>query len=92
MEHAAFITEQNAKLGPANAGGVLQHGLKHARQLAGRARNDAEHFRRCRLLLKRLDQVLARLGKLACARIEFVFKHASMSLEFLYQCGLGFMR
>src|SRR5262245_54297754 len=58
MEHAAFITEQNAKLRPANAGGVLQHGLKHAPQLAGRARNDAQHLRGCRLLLQRLVELL----------------------------------
>jgi hypothetical protein len=44
MEHAALITEQNTKLGPADAGGILQHGLEHRFELAGRAGNDAQHL------------------------------------------------
>jgi len=44
MERAAFITEQNAKLGPANTGGVLQHRLEHRLKLAERTADDLEHL------------------------------------------------
>src|SRR5262249_5026856 len=83
MERATSISEHNAKLGPANSGGVLQHRLEHARQLAGRARDDAQYLRRRRLLLQRLAEI-------AGARIELGFQLASLSLEVFFQLGAGF--
>ena len=54
---------QIAELGLADARRVLQHGLEHRLQLAGRAADDLQHLRGRRLLLQRL-------GELARARLH----------------------
>ena len=64
MKQAAFIAEQNAKLGLANTGRVLQHGLEHGLQLAGGAADDAQHLRSGGLLLQRLVALALRTRKL----------------------------
>src|SRR5215468_5073378 len=42
---AVFIEDQVAELRPADAGRVLQHGLEHRVEFAGRAGNDLQHLR-----------------------------------------------
>ena len=64
VKQAAFTAEQNAKLGPANAGGVLQHGLKHGLQPTGGCTDDTQHLRSCGLLLQRLVALALRTRKL----------------------------
>ena len=58
---AVFVTKQNAKPRFADSYSILQHGLKHRLQFAGRTRNDLQHFRRGGLLLKRLIALTAEL-------------------------------
>src|SRR4029453_16113838 len=56
---SVFIVEiKRAKLGFADAGRILQHGLEYRLQGARRAGNDAQHLRRCRLLLQRFAEVV----------------------------------
>src|SRR5262249_54621361 len=50
--------EQVAKLGPADAGRVLQHSFKYRLKLAGRAADRTQHLRRRGLLLQRFPQLL----------------------------------
>ena len=54
----AVEAEQRAKFGLADADGVLQHGLEHWLQIAGRRTDDAQHVSGRRLLLKRLAQFI----------------------------------
>ena len=51
--------------GLADAGRVIQHGLEHGLQLAGRTRYDLQHLRGRGLLLQRL-------GELAGAPVQLV--------------------
>ena len=57
-EGVSVAEVQIAKLGLADAHGVCQHGLEHRLQLAGRARNDAEHLGSCGLLLQRFGKIV----------------------------------
>ena len=52
----ALADPKIAELGLANSHGVLQHGVEHRMQLAGRTGNHLQDFRRRGLLLQRLAQ------------------------------------
>src|SRR5262249_39704199 len=56
LEVLTIYAPKNAKLGFADARGVLEHGLKDRLQLAGRRANDIKHLGGRRLLLQRLCQ------------------------------------
>jgi hypothetical protein len=62
VEGIAVVQVKRAELGTADAGCVLQHGLKHGLQVARRARDDAQHLGRRRLLLPRLIQLAREQG------------------------------
>jgi len=51
-DRAILETEQNSKIGLADANGVRQHGVEHGSELAPRGANDTQYFRCGRLLLK----------------------------------------
>src|SRR5262249_15811744 len=51
----------------ANSRGVLQHGLEHRLQLAGRAADDLQHLRGRGLLLQCLGELLFQVG-VGCAK------------------------
>src|SRR5262249_52400408 len=55
-EYIAFVEQQVAEAGLADANGVLKHSLEHWLQFAGRAADDLEHLGGGRLLLQRLAQ------------------------------------
>ena len=55
-EAIAFAEVHRAEFGLADARGILQHGLEHRLQFAGRRTDDTQHVRRRRLLLQRLAQ------------------------------------
>src|SRR5215470_1954986 len=57
VNHSAFITEQNPKLGLANLYGLFQHRVEDWLQFAGRSADNAQHFARRRLLLQCLAQL-----------------------------------
>ena len=63
-EGIALASETDAELGLANARRVLQHGVEHRLQLAGRAADDLEHLRGRGLLLQRLAQIVGALAQL----------------------------
>src|SRR5262249_52332776 len=68
LEGISVVQIERAKLGSADAGCVLQHGLKHGLQIARRAGDDAQHLR-CGPLL------LPRLGELAREQVDiFLFR------------------
>src|SRR5262249_30188741 len=56
-EGIAFAEHERAELGVAYARGVLQHGLEHGLQVAGRTADDLQHLRGRGLLLQRLAQL-----------------------------------
>ena len=60
----ALESEQSAEIGLANSHSVLQHGLEHRLQLAGRTRDDAQHLRCRGLLLQRLGEIVGALAQL----------------------------
>ena len=91
-KYVSVIQVQRAELCTAEPSCIRQDSLEHRLQVAGRARDDAQHLRGCRLLLQRLGKVIARFAKFAGARFERFLQSASVRLEILYQCGLGFMR
>src|SRR5262249_37731443 len=64
-ERAIPIVEHDAELCSADARGILQHGLEHGVQLAGRTTNYVQHLRGRGLLLQRL-------GKLARACLHLI--------------------
>src|SRR5215471_15007002 len=66
-EGVSLTQIHRAGLGRADAGRVLQHGLEHGLQLAGRARYEAQHLRRRALLLERLGELLFQVG-VGCAK------------------------
>src|SRR6202041_661784 len=55
-EAIAFAEVHRAEFGLADTRGILQHGLKHRPQLAGRGADDLQYLRGRRLLLERLPQ------------------------------------
>src|SRR5262249_5669029 len=57
-EGVSVVQVERAELGLADARGVLQHGLEHRLQLAGRAADYAQHLRRRCLLLQRFAQII----------------------------------
>src|SRR5262249_44504396 len=55
---SVFFTKiEHAEFGVTNADSLRQHGRKHRLQIAGRASNNSEGLRGCRLLLQRLGEV-----------------------------------
>ena len=56
MQCVAVPTVDIAERGITDVDGLLQHGLEQRVQIAGRATDDLQHFRRSRLLLKGLAQ------------------------------------
>ena len=52
MQCVAVPTVDIAERGITDVDGLLQHGLEQRVQIAGRATDDLQHFRRSRLLLK----------------------------------------
>ena len=56
-EAIALPQPQDAKLGLADARGILQHRLKYRLQIAGRSADDAQHLRGCGLLLRRFGKL-----------------------------------
>src|SRR5262245_20990486 len=64
---------------------VRQYRVEHRLQVAGRARDDAQHLgRRCLLL--------PRLGKLARTRLKLLLQLARVRLELLFRRRLRFLR
>jgi hypothetical protein len=63
-KRAPFEKEHVAKFGVTDPCRVLQHGLKHRRQVAQRARNDLQDVRRRSLLLQRLPEIIRALTQL----------------------------
>src|SRR5262249_31851366 len=61
-EPVALAQPQYTEFRLAESGGVIQHDLEHRLQLAGRARDDAQHFGRRRLLLPHLGEFLFQIG------------------------------
>src|SRR5262249_8508845 len=55
-ESITLTEEKRAEFGLANPSCTIQHGLKHWLQFAGRRTDDAQHFRRRRLLVERFAQ------------------------------------
>src|SRR6516162_9378986 len=53
-----FAKQHVAKCRLANAGRVLQHSVEYRCKVTGRAADNAQHFRRRRLLLQRLPQLI----------------------------------
>jgi hypothetical protein len=66
-ERIAFVQEQIAELGFADARSILQHGLKYGLQIARRTGNHAQHPRSRGLLLQRLGELLFQVGN-GCAK------------------------
>ena len=62
-----FMEVQHAEGGFADAHRVLQHGLEHRLQFAGRACDDLQHLRGRGLLLQRLGELLFQVG-VGCAK------------------------
>ena len=54
----SFGEPQDTELGAADANRILQHGLEHGLQLAGRGRDDLQHLRGRGLLLQRLGEIV----------------------------------
>ena len=52
MKTPVFIKIHEAELRAANARGIFEHALEYRLQVAGRPADDAQHFRRCRLLFQ----------------------------------------
>jgi hypothetical protein len=65
VKQSVLVDLQVAEIGLADAGCVLQHGLEHRLELAGRSADDLEHLGGRGLLLQRL-------GELAGARLDLV--------------------
>src|SRR5262249_32647175 len=63
-KRAILIVEHDAELGLADARRLLQHGLEHWLQLAGRTADDLQHLRSRSLLLQRLPQIVGALTQL----------------------------
>src|SRR5262249_1916683 len=61
-EPAALAKPHDAELCFADAGCVLQHGLEHGLQVAGRPADDLQHLGSRRLLLQRLGEFLFQVG------------------------------
>src|SRR5262249_31210455 len=80
-ERAVAITVQHAELCLADAKCILQHGAEDRLKVAGRARNDAQHFGGRRLLLQRL-------GKFARTRLKLLLQLARVRLELVFRCRL----
>src|SRR5262249_25925783 len=57
-EYIAFVEQQVAEAGLADANGVLKHSLEHWLQFAGRAADDLEHVGGGGLLLQRVPQLV----------------------------------
>jgi hypothetical protein len=76
MKRVSTIKPQRTKLGVAEPCRARQYRLEHRRQLAWRARYDAQHLRGRSLLLQRL-------GKVVSARFQLLFEVASVRLELL---------
>ncbi len=57
LERAIDVAEQDAELGRADAHRVFQHGLEHGLELAGGARDHAQHLGGRGLLLQRLGEL-----------------------------------
>ena len=76
-EGIALAKKQGAELGLADARRVLQHGLEHGLQLAGRAADDTQDLRRRRLLLQRLAQLVG-------ANLDLLFQ---VGIGFLQAAG-----
>ena len=73
----ALAKKQVAELGLADARRILQHGLEHGLQFAGRTADDAQHLRRRRLLLQRLAQLVG-------ANLDLLFQ---VGIGFLQAAG-----
>src|SRR6516164_11298548 len=69
---AFFMKIERAELGIADADSLLQHGLKHGLQIAGRTTDDLKNLRCGRLLLQRFGEVGCSLGEIACSLAQFV--------------------
>src|SRR5262245_22645795 len=76
----------------ANAHRVREYGLEDRRQLPGRRRDDLQHLRCRRLLLKHLGEVPPRLGELARACLKLQLELARVRLELLFRRSLRFLR
>ena len=61
-----------AKLGIADADGILQHGCEHRLKIARRTADDLQHLRRRRLLLQRLGEFDGALAEIVGALTQFV--------------------
>ena len=62
-KRVAFAQEQIAELRLADAGRILQHGLEHRLQVAGRAGDDLQHLGGRGLLLQRFGEIVGALAQ-----------------------------
>src|SRR5262245_53741405 len=63
-EYIAFVEQQVAEAGLADANGVLKHSLEHWLQFAGRAADDLQHVGGSGLLLQRFREIVGALAQL----------------------------
>ena len=75
-EAAALVEQHAAEICYADTRGILQHGLEHGLQLAGRAGDDAEHLGGRSFSFDRLGEECPCLGKLLRVCFEFISKAA----------------
>ena len=73
-EAISLAEVQRAELGLANAHRVLQHGLEHRLQRAGRSGNDVQHFEGGGLPFQRFGKVLSRFREFASAFFELLLQ------------------
>jgi len=86
-EDVSFVEIQRAEFGLADARCVLQHGLEHRLNFAGRARYDAEHLRCRGLLLQRIGK-LVRALLLGLEQPRILDRDHRLVGEGLEQCDL----
>src|ERR1700730_696412 len=67
-------SQQNSKIGTADAYRVPQHGLEHRLQSPNRTTDDLQHFGGRRLLLQRLSKMLSRFDELVCSLLELLLE------------------
>ena len=77
-----------AKLGVADANGILQHGCKHRLKIAGGAADDLQHLRRGCLLLQRFGEVGRVRWRSSLSSRAFSMAMTAWAAKFCHQLDL----